>query len=188
MRNTTTIAATVVLALLVTGLLVKNRLDTAPHTQDITLITTFCTTEETADACWQDTEAPAHELRSSEYVYREYLVGDTRFLLDTNTLLSQDGERFRFDTGRVVIDGDATLTVRDVMIAVDGAATLVHYSWLNKVDVKVLRGTAYVTQGTYTADVRAGNAISIDTLPPYDAIAPTTFNTDAVPFYDWALE
>lgn len=189
MRNTTTIATIVALALIVTGLLIKNRLDTAPEQQDIVLSNTYCTADMAEDTCWQDIEdEDPYTLESNNSHYREYLVGETQFSLDHDTLLSVDGDRFRFDTGRVVADGSATLTVRDVAVMTDGVVTLVHYSWLDKLDVKVLEGSASVRQGDYTSTVSAGNAVSIDTLPPYDAIAQTTFNTDANPFYEWALE
>ena len=90
----------------------------------------------------------------------------------------------------MVIDGYATLAIRDVTIATSGVVTLVHYSWLNKVDVMVIDGRADIRQGSYSSTVTTGNAVAVDTLPPYDALSPTTYNLEAssaAAFYEWAL-
>lgn len=188
MQNVKAIAGVTLVATICITLLIIQRLQTAPQMETITLVDTYCSADLTADACWQNaSHETAYEMRTPADHYREYQAGAVQFLLDQNTWLTADGERYRFDTGRVVVNGQATLTVRDVAVQTDGLVTLVHYSWLNKLDVKVIQGSADIRQGDYTSTVSEGNAVGIDTLPPYDAIAPTKINTEAVPFYDWAL-
>lgn len=117
------------------------------------------------------------------------------FNLDVNTqlkIIATAGDDITVDliTGRLVIDGKVTVVVRDTSIAVDGVATLVNYSWLNKMDVSVLSGSASIHQGQYSTILQDGHAVSLDTLTPFEAIKPTTFSVDAISvksFYDWAL-
>lgn len=189
MRNIKAIIGVTLVTAACIALLVNQRLQTAPQMDTITLIDTFCSAELSADDCWQDaSHESAYEMRAPTNHYREYLAGEVTFLLDQNTFLTADGEHYRFDTGRVIVDGQATLTVRDVAVQTNGLVTLVHYSWLDKLDVKVIQGSANIRQSGYSSTVSESNAVSIDTLPPYTAIAPTTFSTDTVPFYNWALE
>lgn len=122
--------------------------------------------------------------------------GATTFTLDENTDISivrDDASNpvVSLVTGRAVIDGEITVSIRDIKIFTSGVVTLVHYSWLDKVDLKVISGSAEIRQGTYSSTVTAGNAVAIDTLPPYDAIAPTEVNLEAESvraFYENALE
>lgn len=187
MRHTIALAAVIVIAIVSTALLVWQRIATAPERPTIS-ITRNQQSNPDLDYCSQT--QPYKELKTCADVYRTYQVGESTFALDSNTTLTMDGERFRFDVGRVVIDGSATLTIRDVTITTSGVVTLVHYSWLNKVDVMVIDGKADVRQGTYSSTITTGNAVAVDTLPPYDALSPTTFNLEAssaAAFYDWAL-
>lgn len=192
MRNPSTIIGIAVVAFIAVGLLVWQRIADAPERETLTLVNTYCTADMGEDTCWGSYGEPAnaYELHTFSSIFREYAVGATRVLLDHDTLLTLNDASMRFDAGRVVVDGSATLTVRDVAVTTDGSATLVHYSWLNTLDLMVIDGSADVRQGGYTSTVTAGNAVRIDTLPPYDAVAPTTFNLDAAStdaFYDWAL-
>ncbi len=117
------------------------------------------------------------------------------FNLDVNSqlkIISTQGDDITVDliTGRLVIDGKVTVVVRDTTINIDGIATLVNYSWLNKMDVSVLSGSANIHQGQYSSIVNSDHAVSLDTLTPFEAIKPTTFSVDAASvktFYDWAL-
>lgn len=190
MRHTSTFIGIVVIALLSTGLLVWQRLDKAPERETITLINTFCTASLPDDTCWSTDEDTPYTLETTANIYREYQVGETLITLDNNTSLTAEDGRFRFDSGRIVVNGEGVFTVRDVKVTTQGVVTLVHYSWLNKVDVMVIDGSADIRQGSLTTTVKNGNAVSVDTLPPYDALSPTTFNlnaSSAKPFYDWAL-
>lgn len=127
---------------------------------------------------------------------KRFTFGAAVITLDENTdvsIVSDDASKpvINLVTGRIVIDGPLSVSIRDVTIATEGITTFVHYSWLNKVDVMVVDGTADIRQGDFSSNVSTGNAVAVDTLPPYDELSPTTFNLDASSakvFYEWALE
>lgn len=182
MRNIITVALSFVIVLIVAGLLVKNRLDTAPIVQAVESIRWF-DEDPNSGTC---PEFDGQHITAC-HRFEEFAVGDDAIAMESPSTLTIDGEHLRFETGRVLIDGNVTLTVRDISVTTHGVVTLVHYSWLNKLDVKVLDGSADIRQGEYSSTVTTNNAVGIDTLPPYSAIAPTVLNTAAIPFYEWAL-
>ena len=124
--------------------------------------------------------------------YARYMVDDTEVAIENGAILLDGGDHLRFDVGRVVVDGDIVLTARDVKITTHGTVSAVHFSWLNTMNVSVIDGSATIDQGgQYFSTVTSGNAVTVDTLTPYDAISPTAFNLDAdsvKAFYDWALQ
>ncbi len=129
--------------------------------------------------------------------FASYRIDGTIILLDQNTsLLFDDGrkeqETFTFLDGRIVVSGDATFTSRVTTIVVDGLATLVHYPWLDKIQISVLEGTVIVYQPERGDIVIAANeAREIDTLPPTDEPKKTLFSLEApsvVNFYTWVGE
>lgn len=187
MRNGITITLVGIISAAAIGLLVWNRLESAPAPQAISVIRT--TQEDPTSICPQPDPTRQQLFSCGDFI--EYRVNDSTVALTPDAVVTVDGEHLRFDTGRIVVKGKTLLTVRDVAVQTDGTVTLVHYSWLNTLDVKVLEGSAAVRQGEYSTTVTEGNAVSIDTLTPYEVIAPTTFNIDAASvkeFYDWAIE
>lgn len=134
----------------------------------------------------------------SEVEYRwEKGFGGADIALDERTDImivddTRGSETISLLEGRIVVSAlsPITVTVRDVAVTIDGLVTLVHYSWQDKLDIMVIDGVADVRQGTITSTVTSDRAVMIDTLPPYDAITPTTFNLDASTaksFYGWTL-
>ena len=79
--------------------------------------------------------------------FARYQYGNATIELADNTTLVDSSDHVRFDVGRVVVDGDVTLTARDVKIVTDGVVSIVHFSWLNTMNVSVISGTAIVDQG-----------------------------------------
>lgn len=117
--------------------------------------------------------------------FASYRVGDacTIFLAENSSLLFQDGRQdhitFTFLTGRIVAKGDCTFTVRDMRFPVLGSAMLVHYSWLNTLDIKPL------ANDTHTP------ALRFSTLPnrssPYEVPFSLEYPDLVSSFYQWSL-
>ncbi|NBX50808.1 hypothetical protein EBT25_12920 [bacterium] len=118
-------------------------------------------------------------------------------LAENSSLLFQDGRInshvFGFLTGRIVAHGDCTFVIREMEISTSGTATLVHYSWLDKVIVKALEGSTVVSQGTdvTTALTPEGPAYRFSTLPPDLTHEETVFSFEqdnlVSSFYTWSL-
>lgn len=189
MPDTTTKVLAAVVGILAVTFLVFQRIQNAPERVRVTLLENYfesgiASTDDCAAA-----EVP-HQMATCNYDAR-YQYDNATIALAANSTLVDGGDHVRFDVGRVVVDGNVTLTARDVKITTDGVVSVVHFSWLNIMNVNVVSGTATVRQGdAYSTTVTAGNAVTVDTLPPYDAIAPTLFSLDAdnvKAFYDWAL-
>lgn len=192
MPDTTTKVLAAIVVIAAVSFLVYQRVTSAPDRPDITLLEAYydappyTSPDETCPA----STVPS-QLATCEY-YARYQVGGAAIALENNSVLTDGGDHLRFDTGRVVVDGNLTLTARDVKIITDGIVSIVHFSWLNTMNVSVMSGSATVDQGgQFFTSVSAGNAVTIDTLTPYDPIVKTEFNLDAESvkeFYDWALE
>lgn len=191
MPDTTTkvLAAVVIIAAI--GFLVYQRVTSAPVRPDITLLEAYYDAPPYTSP--DETCPPSSvigQLATCEYFAR-YQVGDAKIALENKTTLAEAGDHLRFDIGRVVVDGNLVLTARDVKVTTNGVVSVVHFSWLNTMNVSVISGSAIVDQGgQYLSTVTVGNAVTIDTLPPYDAINATEFNLHAEnvnAFYDWAL-
>ncbi len=207
MRNRTTISLTVIIITLAIIVLVGHRLGyfwaggdgvITPETTELIDVFAATTDSHAADTpllTWLPGEIIS---TPTDQFYALRTNGPTNapiFNLDVNSqlkIVSTDGDNITVDliTGRLVVDGKVTVVVRDTSIAIDGVATLVNYSWLNKMDVSVLSGSANIHQGQYSSLVKDNHAVSLDTLTPFEAIKPTTFSVDAASvktFYDWAL-
>ncbi len=68
--------------------------------------------------------------------------------------------------GRVVVDGTAQISTRDVKTDINGVASFVHYSWLNEIDVAGIEGSTIVRFEETSLDL-SDHATKISTLPPY---------------------
>ncbi len=199
MAKSRIIALTLIIAGLAIALLINHRLSQIPAPETTELIDVFAATADThvADTPLL-TYLPGQIITTpTDQFYALRTTGPTNapiFNLDVNSqlkIVATDGNDITVDliTGRLVIDGQVTVVVRNNKIVVDGVVTLVNYSWLNKMDVDVLSGSANLSNSPYSTTITSGNAISFDTLTPSPA-APTTFSVDAgsvKAFYDWAL-
>lgn len=115
--------------------------------------------------------------------------GDAKIWMDENTSLvvtdhSQGSEALTFYGGRIMVEGFTTLHVRELELNISGKATLVNYSWLNRLDVYAIDGDL---SGASTV-VASGNAVRFDTLVPYDdpeAIEANYKESSAAAFYTW---
>jgi hypothetical protein len=207
MTNRRTITLIACIVSLATLLLVGNRLgyfwaggDSVIEPETTELIDVFAATSNSHAADTQLTTYLPGEIISTpaDQFFALRTNGPTNapvFNLDINSQLkivetAGDDITINLITGRLVVDGRVTVVVRDTTISLDGIATLVNYNWLEKMDVSVLSGTATIHQGQYSTVVRDNHAVSLDTLPPFNEIKPTSFSLDATSvkvFYDWAL-
>ncbi len=191
MPDTTTKALAAVVIVAAAGFLIYQRVANAPDRPTMTLLEAYY---DAPPYTSPDETCPASnvvgQLATCEYFAR-YQVGDAMIALENNTTLVDGGDHLRFDIGRVVVTGDMTLTARDVKITTHGTVSVVHFSWLNTMNVSVINGSATVDQGgEFFSTVSEGNAVTVDTLTPYNAITATEFNLNAEnvkDFYDWAL-
>lgn len=198
MQNATTkILATIVVLLSIT-LLVGNRLgatwaggDGIVERGEISDIVFFG-----ADCYVPSNDSQREHAITCPDQYLRFHFADTTFALDENTdvsIIQNDVKNpvVNLLTGRAVIRGNMTVVTRNIKIHINGTATLVHYSWQNIIDVLVLDGTATIEQGNAASStITTGNAVHIDTLPPYDAISPTTLDIageNVKAFYEWAI-
>lgn len=121
----------------------------------------------------------------------------TVYLAENSSLLLEDGRNkynvFNLLTGRAVAEGDCTFVTRETEIDITtGTATLVHFSWLNELIVKVFAGGAVISQsGNDTFLVHEDAATRFFTLPSESHAEPTAFSTDenetTTSFYSWSL-
>lgn len=121
----------------------------------------------------------------------------TIHLAEQSSLTLLDGRRdyavFSLLTGRAIADGDCTFTTRETEVSIMGSATIIHFSWLNTIVVKVFSGSATISQsGTTTALTPETPATHFSTLP--NLITQTqeeislTQNDLIASFYAWGRE
>ncbi len=83
--------------------------------------------------------------------------GDSEFWLDERTevkLIDGRTGHLTIDVlqGRIVATGPLTISTREIKTVITSPTSFVHYSWLNKIEVAMIEGTAYEQS----------------TLPPYE--------------------
>ncbi|EKD47379.1 MAG: hypothetical protein ACD_66C00091G0004 [uncultured bacterium] len=125
--------------------------------------------------------------------YASFKISNTTIYLAKNTELKlANGRAGNLDLqliqGRIVVTGQSNISIRevDVKLESDARASIVHYSWLNEIEVAPLNGPVSVC---YDEQSRALNtqAIRMSTLAPY-ATEFIDFNpsqSSEKEFYDW---
>ena len=125
--------------------------------------------------------------------YASFKISNTTIYLAKNTELKlANGRAGNLDLqliqGRIVVTGQSNISIRevDVKLESDARASIVHYSWLNEIEVAPLNGPVSVW---YDEQSRALNtqAIRMSTLAPY-ATEFIDFNpsqSSEKEFYDW---
>lgn len=91
--------------------------------------------------------------------------------------------------GRAVIDGHLQVQARELMAKIDGVAAIVHYSWLDELELADLEGSLWLEYDDESIDI-SNQARRYSTLPPYD-YAEFDFdpeNSEAADFYHWAIQ
>ncbi len=130
--------------------------------------------------------------------FGRYTINDecTIALAENSSLTLEDGRSrynvFNLLTGRAVAIGDCVFTTRETEMSIIGTATVVHFSWLNEIVVKVIEGGVVVSQsGTTTALTPESSAMRFSTLPSTITQEETDFSliqNDLISsFYSWSL-
>jgi hypothetical protein len=100
--------------------------------------------------------------------------------------------KFALRGGRVVINGPADVSARNVNVEMTYLANFVFYSWLDQLDFSVLGGTAKETDSQHPGNAvtgTAGASFTVNTLSGDLKEAPpfTPRESSAKSFYDWSL-
>lgn len=162
------------------GLLVFNRLDTEPH-----LSATNVETNETI---------ARGEIIKTADEYATFKISESTVHLSKNTELKLvDGRKGQIDLqliqGRIVINGSATISIREVDITAQGQVSIVHYSWLDEIEVATMQGQSQLQYNNKTTTLE-NESIRMQTLTPY-IIENIEFNpneSSEADFYAWVLE
>lgn len=125
---------------------------------------------------------------------KKIMIGLSTIWMDDNTSLvvvnDREGkEELVLYGGRIVVSGPVIITVRDQRFSTTGLMTLVNYGWMYRVDALAIAGDVRGFGGATDVVVSEGNAMSFDTLPPYDQAKAIDFSTQSESvndFYDWA--
>jgi hypothetical protein len=136
-------------------------------------------------------------LTTNAYTFATYTMNDCRVSLAENTGITlQDGREhyneFTLLTGRIVASGSCVFLTRETKVSIEGATTLVHFSWLDQIVIKVFRGEATVSQsGTITTLTPESSATQFSTLPSNISQTSvefsTGFNDIIADFYAWGI-
>lgn len=92
-----------------------------------------------------------------------YLDKNTEIRLDS---LAADNYAVTLIQGRIVVEGPATVQIRELDMQTTDVTGFVHYSWLDQVDILPF-GTTPVVQTTDEQITLQYPYIKMDTLPPY---------------------
>ncbi len=121
--------------------------------------------------------------------------GDVTIWMDENTevkLIDGRTESLEINVvqGRVVIIGSITISTREIKTVASGATSLVHYSWLDELEIVSIEGSVTVATPESASFIPAGAAILMGALSPYN-FQEVTFdpeNSSAAEFYDQTFE
>jgi len=124
----------------------------------------------------------------------EVTFGSTTLWLDENTEVKLVDGREDFLTvtivqGRMVVIGDIAITVREMAVNIAGTASIVHYSWLDQLDVACLDGGVGIITDETVEHLEGGEARRIDTFSPYfsEWMEFDASSSSAASFYEQAL-
>jgi hypothetical protein len=129
-----------------------------------------------------------------ELIYLE--LGESSIWLDKNTevkLIDGRAGHLRIDViqGRVIVIGELEIQTRELITTVSGTTTLIHYSWLDELEITAIDGSTLVT-APQMSTIPLDNQITyqFDTLSPYFFETSGAFNpnnSEAAKFYDQIL-
>ena len=154
-----------------------------------------------------ETHLPAINLESREHVERgeimttfdEYVafeIDNSTVYLSKNTELKLiDGREGQIDLqliqGRIVLTGNANVSIREVNINTNGMTSIVHYSWLDQIEVATIDADAFIEYNTITYEQQlvtlSNQAIRMETVERYNLeyIQFSPSESSEADFYDW---
>lgn len=139
-------------------------------------------------------DATRENIQTCGGAMKKVTIGASTIWMDDNTSLvvvnDREGkEEIALYGGRIVVNGPVVISVRNQQFSTTGSMTLVNYGWMYRVDVFAIAGDARGFGGGADVVVFEDNAMSFDTLPPYDQAKDISFSTQSESvkdFYDWA--
>ncbi|MBU4314934.1 hypothetical protein KJ673_00845 [Patescibacteria group bacterium] len=131
------------------------------------------------------------EIMTTSDDYAVFNIDNSTVYLSKNTQVKLvDGRQGNIDLqliqGRIVLDGNANISVREVNISTKGQVSVVHYSWLDEIEAAPIIGLATVQYSDQSRFLDP-QAIRMSTLDPY-ATEFIDFNpsqSSEKDFYDW---
>jgi hypothetical protein len=168
------------IALIAAGLLIWNRLDIEPQ-----LTATGLETGEMIDR---------GETMTTTDTYAIFEIDDSVIYLSKNTEVkivdaSQGQIDLQLIQGRIVLDGSANISIREVDITTKGQTSIVHYSWLDEIEVATMNNATSIAFADQVFTL-TDSAIRMQTLPPYQS-EHIQFNPEVsseADFYKWVTD
>jgi hypothetical protein len=180
-----------------------------PHLITIVLIAAALLVGNRFDARWAGGDGyQEHQIAIGPHIIRErgevissdeatyFTFGDAVIHIDENTEVKLiDGreghETIQLIQGRVLVGGDIDITVREVTISSTEATSVVHYSWLDEIDVIFFDDTSSITtpELTLSATDLDATMIKMNTLTyDYTEHEFNLENSSAKNFYETVLD
>lgn len=169
----------VLIVIIASGLLIYNRVATEIHISAINL--------ESGEIIKRG------ETMATTDSYATFEILDSTIYLSKNSEVKLiDGRQDQIDLqliqGRIVVTGQLNISIRevDVKLESDSKASIVHYSWLDEIEVIPINGSANVLYDKQSRFLDA-QSIRMSTLDPY-ATEFIDFNPEQSSekeFYDW---
>lgn len=165
------------IVMLTVGLMVWNRLDEEPR-----LMAENITTGEFIKR---------GQIMSTADAYSAFTIDGSIIYLSKNTEVKlveaiQNQVDLQLIQGRIVLSGPANVSVREVDITTENKMSVVHYSWLDEIEVATIDGSATIQ---YSNQVQSldDEAIRMNTLEPYTTtfIDFDTKQSSEKEFYEW---
>ena len=102
----------------------------------------------------------------------QFLIGYATVFLDEGTEVKivssvKNKEVITVVQGRVLIWGPLVVETREVDVAVSSVTSIVHYSWLDEIEVMNIAGAAILRIDGVEQHIEVGQGIRTSTLPPY---------------------
>jgi|GEM_PF-5654970 hypothetical protein len=113
------------------------------------------------------------EIMEATDQYKYFTIEKTKIFLSKNTQVKlvnlHDGQiDLQLIQGRMVANGKVNISVRDidVIIPVNSKASIVHYSWLDELEIAPMTSNLIIEYENQTLELES--AIKIHTLQPYE--------------------
>lgn len=136
-----------------------------------------------------ETEYQRGEVIDSGEDYTKVDFGEAEIWLDENTQIKiLDGRKDQLTInviqGRVVADGELTISIRETRTVFDGRISFVHYSWLNEIEIAPIEGITKLIRDD-KIETLTNQALRTTTLEPYtgEVIEFDPESSNAAEFY-----
>ncbi len=165
------------IVIIAAGLLIWNRIDVEPHLSAVDIET--------------GSLVERGEIMTTTDEYAAFKVGGSIVYLSENTELKLvDGREEQVDLqliqGRIVLEGDSNVSIREIDVSTQGVVSIVHYSWLDQIEVATIENQTSIKFDDQMITLE-NESILMSTLAPYttEYIEFDPKESSEVEFYDW---